>query len=325
MPKTAGQKLKLLALLTYLQENADEAHPVTLQQMIDYLYTQGISAERKSIYSDLACLQDFGYAIAKKKERSTGYYLTTRIFTLNELKLLGDCIASSKFIPLEKTEELADKLGRLTSRYHARKLKRQIYVKGRKKNGSDDIYLKVDSIHAAIDQRVQLTFQYREYTTEKKKVFRQSGKAYTVSPYAVTFDQENYYLLAYHEKYQNIASFRVDKMENIHTTSQPLTQVEFDLHNYLAQSFSMFSGDPITMTLECSNTLISVMIDRFGEDISIKKQTDKTFTLTVPVVPSPAFWGWLFQMGSQVKLRKPKTAVNAYKNQLKAVKKLYKD
>ena len=63
MARSSFQKLKLLHIMNYLLQNSDEEHPVTVNQMIQYLESNGIAAERKSIYDDIEALCTFGMDI----------------------------------------------------------------------------------------------------------------------------------------------------------------------------------------------------------------------------------------------------------------------
>ena len=216
MPRESSQKLKLLYVMRYLLRSSDEAHPVTVQQIIDFLSGEGIPAERKSIYDDVEALRRFGLDIIQAKiGRQSGYYVGSREFELPELKLLVDSVQSSKFITYKKTLTLIRKIESLASVYEAQLLSRQVYVKNRIKTMNESIYYNVDEIHTGIARDRRIRFRYFDYTVSKERRFRRDGGYYVVSPFALTWDDENYYLVAYDSEAGIIKHFRVDKMLDI--------------------------------------------------------------------------------------------------------------
>ena len=197
MPRFANQKLKCLYLVDFLLQNSDEQHAVTVAQMAEYLAQRGISAERKSLYSDLEALRQWGLDVEYRKSPDSGYYVASRRFQLPELKLLVDAVQSSKFLSLRKSSELITKLETLASRYEAQALRRQVYVTHRIKNMNESIYYNVDALHGAIAAGSRITFRYFDWDLRGKKKYRRGGQRYEVSPWALLWDDENYYLVGY--------------------------------------------------------------------------------------------------------------------------------
>ena len=195
--KQPQQKLKLLYLMKILLEKTDEEHHITVPEMIRELEALGISAERKSVYSDLEYLQLYGLDICSERSKTHGYYVASREFELPELKLLVDSVQASKFITRKKSLELISKIEKLTSHDNAKKLHRQVYVLDRVKTMNEQIYYNVDKIHDAIAADKQITFRYFDYNVDKQKVYRKEGKEYQETPVALTWDDENYYMIAF--------------------------------------------------------------------------------------------------------------------------------
>lgn len=313
MPKSSHQKLKLLYLMKILQEKTDENHALTVPQIIEELARCGISAERKSIYDDLEALRIFGLDIVSVKAKATGYLVAGRTFQLPELKLLADAVASAKFITEKKSRELIRKIESLTSIYEAKQLQRQVYVLGRVKAMNEQIYYNVDAIHQAIAQDRKIAFRYFEYTLEKQKQFRNEGAAYVVSPYALSWDDENYYMIAYYEKHPNLSHFRVDKMEDIALLEAPRQKLpdrkEFCPAEYAKKVFGMFGGEEELLTLQFDNSLIGVVLDRFGREITICPRNGSSFVVRVNALVSPTLLGWLFSFGDKVKILAPEDLI----------------
>ncbi|MBQ9997800.1 MAG: WYL domain-containing protein, partial [Clostridia bacterium] len=250
--KLSHQKLKMMYLAKILLDKTDEEHTITVPEMIAELAKLGISAERKSIYDDLEYLQLYGLDICSNKTRTTNYYIASRDFELPELKLLVDSVQASKFITRKKSMELISKIEKLTSHENAKKLQRQVFITNRVKTLNEQIYYNVDKIHEAIAANKQITFKYYILDVNKKKVYRKDGGLYTESPVSLTWDDENYYLITYKEKYDSYTHYRVDKMENIELMEEDrvLSDKPFDLSHYSKTMFQMFSGEETDVSIE---------------------------------------------------------------------------
>ncbi|MCI5713745.1 MAG: WYL domain-containing protein [Lachnospiraceae bacterium] len=323
MAKSSGQKLKILYILKILMEKSDESHPITTKQLIQELEAYGLSAERKSIYDDIAALNDFGIDVIQVSEKPGGYYIGERNFELAELKLLVDAVQASKFITTKKSRELIHKLESLTSKENAKQLNRQVVVTGRSKAVNEKIYYNVDMIYMALAGGVKIRFHYFAWTVEKTMELKNNGDFYEVSPFLLFWDDENYYLIAYDAKAGFIKHFRVDKMLDIFITQEKRDGLElfqhFDVGEYSKKTFGMFAGEEEIVTLLCDNSLIGVMIDRFGQEVSIRKKDDSTFLLRIKVAVSGQFFGWLAGLGIKVKIQSPERVANAYREYLKKI------
>lgn len=328
MPRSEKQKLKLLYIIRFLLEQTDEEHSVTTQEIISYLATYDISAERKSIYMDIDLLIDFGLDIIKVKERSGGYYLASRQFELAELKLLVDAVQASKFITSKKSGELIGKLETLCSRAQARQLHRQVVVTNRNKAVNEGIYYNVDMIYNAIAENSKIRFQYFEWNVNKEMKLRRDGKFYEVSPWQLSWDDENYYLIAHDSRSREIRHYRVDKMIKIGLLSVPRegkSQFEdFDIARYSKKMFGMFAGEEKTVTLRCDRSLTSVMIDRFGKDVAMRNLDETHIRVRMDVAVSRQFFGWVTGLGAAVQIEAPESVVRAYKEYVYEILDSYK-
>lgn len=323
--RLSQQKLKLLYLLKILIENTDDEHSLTIAEIISRLAEQGISAERKSIYDDIDCLKLFGVDVCTEKGKSFGYYVGSRDFELPELKLLVDSVQSSKFITHKKSMELISKIEKLTSTYNARKLDRQVFVTNRVKTFNERIYYNVDKIHEAIANERQITFKYFELDINKEKAYRKNGELYTESPISLSWDDENYYLITYKDKYKAFTHYRVDKMDdiNIIDTQRTLPENDFDLSSYTKRVFSMFGGQEVSVTIEFEKSLLGVFYDRFGTDITVLK-ADEHYQSTLKVAISPQFFAWIMSFGSKVKIISPDFVIEEQKKLLEEILNNYK-
>ena len=312
MPRSLNDKLKLLYLMRILEEKTDEDNTLTAQEIISALSAYGISAERKTIYTDIELLRKFGLDIEIRRGKMPGYYLASRMFELPELKLLVDAAQSAYFITGKKSKELIRKLSSLASGAQAGQLERQVYISGRPKAFNESVYYSVDAIHSAIHAERQIQFKYFDYNTKKRRVYRKSGGTYQCTPIALFWNDNQYYLTAYSAKYDDLAHYRVDRMNNVamlEETAEDFDRKCFDAADYAKKLFGMYSGETVIATLSFDNSLVSVVLDHFGSDIHMRDTSDGRFTVTVDVSASPVFYGWVFQFGKRARIESPLTLI----------------
>ncbi|MGN1414791.1 MAG: helix-turn-helix transcriptional regulator [Anaerovoracaceae bacterium] len=328
MAKASNQKLKMAYIARILLEKTDDEHGLTMGQLIEELRRYGVQAERKSIYDDLEALGILGMDIEKRTEgKRTEYYIASRTFELAELKLLVDAVQSSRFITKKKTETLIKKIEGLTSVHQARKLSRQVHVANRIKTMNESIYYTVDDIHSAISREKQITFQYFKWNVKMEREPRRDGKIYQVSPWALMWDDENYYLVAFDSEAGKIKHYRVDKMKNLTITEEKREGDEafqnFDLALYSRKTFGMFGGEDVQVTLRCENEMADAVIDRFGQDIFLRPADDSCFDVTVKVSVSPVFLTWVMNFGGKIRITGPEDVIRQQVELAKKTIKLY--
>lgn len=323
MSKGANQKLKLSMLCKIMQEETDDDHSLTLQQIIKKLEAYDITAERKSLYDDFKCMdENLDVEVIKEQiGRETFYHVGSRQFQLAEVKLLIDAIQSSKFISQNKSKELIKKMKGFVSKYQADKLQRQVYVNDRIKSMNESTYYAVDDIHTAIAENKKVTFQYCSWTVEKKLEPRKNGELYKVSPWALTWADENYYLVAFDSEAGKVKHYRVDKMLHLNKIDEMREGKEFfnnfDMGTYALENFSMFGGEIRRVHIEFPNDKVGIFIDRFGKDITIRKAGQDRSMIAVDVAVSLQFFGWIFSLGSDVKITGPSDVVDKAKESAK--------
>ena len=311
MPKSDNQKLKILYILDYLKQNSHQDHPVKASELIQMLeHRYGILCERKTIYSDIAALQDYGVDIISIPGKYGGYYIASRNFELPELKLLIDAVLSSRYLTEKKSRELIEKLCRECNEQDSRLLKRNVLVSGRVKSMNETIYYNVDAIQDAITQNRQITFRYFDWDLGGKRKFR--DKTYSASPYGLCQDNENCYLLAWSERH-GVTSYRVDRMMDIQITDDariPCPDLTGKALAERAQSlFQMFAGDETTVKMRFHRSLINVVMDRFGPETMLIPDGPDHFNFTVRVAVSPMFLSWVIGFGSKAKVLYPESVI----------------
>ncbi len=325
-----NQKKKLLAVMQILLQQTDEEHTMSAQDICSALEsTYGITAERKGIYADIEALQDMGIDIIQNRGSASGYYVGEREFELAELKLLVDAVQSSKFISVKKSEELIRKLENLTSKYQAQLLQRQVFISNRPKTENKSVFIIVDGIHRAFFEDVQIQFQYTEWTSKKELCVKKDGAFYVVSPWALVWEDENYYLMAYDASVDMVKHYRVDKMKNLSLRKEKRLGREcfqkFDLPAFAKKTFAMYGGQDEWVSLQCDNELAGVILDRFGKDVMMIPIDDHHFKVNLLVTVSEQFFGWVTGLGAGMQIVGPKHVEAAYKVHLEKILEGYKD
>lgn len=315
------QKLRTLYLMEILLERTNDEHMLNATELCTILDQEyGISTDRRTIYTEMEILEKFGLDIQQKKGKNSGYYIGARDFELPELKLLVDAVQSSKFITEKKSKELIQKLEKLCCKTDAAILSKYVFIVNRPKTENETVYYNVDYIHNAIYENKEISFQYAEWTTKKEFKLKREGAFYVVSPWALTWDDENYYLVAYDEVAGIIKHYRVDKMQRTKILKTDRKGEEsfknFDLASYAKKTFGMYGGIDAEVTLECKNELAGVVIDRFGHDVWLIPQGEDYFKIKVLVSVSPQFFGWITGIGPGMKIIGPKDVKNQYKEYL---------
>ncbi len=306
--KRENQKCKILVIRDLLLET-DEQHPLTVADLIAAINGRGIDAERKSVADDIAALTDYGMdiesvAVGKRK----GYYLASRTFEPAELKMLVDSVQAAKFLSPKKTRALIKKLAALSSRGEAALLKRQLYLSDRGKTDNESVFYNIDAVHTAIGENREISFVYWQYDLRKKRVPRRNGARYCVSPFALVWDDEFYYLIAYDAEDARIKHYRVDKMNRITILDSERKGRDafaaIDMGEYTSRNFSMFAGEEADVVLDCDESVIGVIVDRFGAGVSVHPEGNR-FRAYVRVAVSEQFFGWVAALGGAVRIVSP--------------------
>ncbi len=328
MARNENGKQKLIRLIEILMRYTDEEHGLTMAEIIEKLSAYGIGAERKSIYDDFLVLEELGIPVSKNKAKQTTYYIDPVFFELAELKLLVDAVQSSKFITAKKSREIISRLESFTSIHKSKELARQVYVEDRVKTANSASIYTVDSVHTAINSDLRLKFRYFEYDSEKKKQLRRGGDFYSVSPLALIWSEENYYLVAYEEQSEKIKHFRIDKMLDVALIDEARSKggicESFNPSNYSRKVFGMYGGREELVTLECREKLAGAMIDRFGAEPTFHK-TDFGFKFSMRIIVSPTFFAWALGFGNDLKILSPKSVREELCDMLAKTAELYRE
>ncbi len=327
MAKSENQKMKLLYLMQLLNARTDETHVISMKEILQAMESEGISAARKSIYSDIEVLKAYGMDIEYRKEPPEGYHLLSHEFEIAELKLLVDAVQSSRFITEKKSRSLIKKLSGFVSKYEATELSRQVFVANRVKTMNESIYYNVDFLHSAISKDRQITFRYSKWVFEKSPVLRQNEKTYTISPWALTWNDENYYLIGYDEKHDELRHYRVDKMSKIELLEASRLGKEhylnFDPVSYGKKTFGMFAGEEKDVTMMVEDHLIGAFIDRFGKDLTIRRNEEGKLLVRVKIAVSEQYFGWLTGLGKGVIIVSPEDVAAEYRKLLSNILREY--
>lgn len=312
MAKKQGQRLKILYILDFLKRESDEEHPVTAADICEYLDSQGIAAERKSVYADISALTDYGADIVRSGS-PRGWFLASREFEEPEIYLLADAVRTAGFISAAKTRELVKKLDSFVSRYQAQKRENRIYFSSCAKSVNEEIFYSIDKISRAVSEKKKISFEYVNRVLSPDRTIEKQKREMLISPYALTWQDDHYYVIGNYEKYDNLIHLRLDRMYKVEITDMPqrhFSEVSeytdyFDTPDYTAKLFGMHGGEIYDIELKCSKKITEQVADRFGEDIFIKKVTDEDFCFTVRAALSDALVSWVISYGDRVKVLEP--------------------
>lgn len=332
--KTKKTKLKLLYIKDYLQKYSDENNPVSADELSDMLLEKGIECERKSIYSDVQALRDYGVDIFRVRVPKNGYYIGTRDFELPEVRLLIDAVQAAKFITPKKSKELISKIGTLCSEGQSESIYGQVYVDSSVKCANEDIYYNIDVINRAIKASKKITFIYkRRKVNDKADGITNSQRTLTVSPYAMIWADDHYYLVGNNSKYDNLMHMRIDRMKKVEIcdeSSRNFSEVseykkDFDAADYSSKLFNMFSGKVQELQLICENSIVEEILDRFGNGAKVSKSEDEEhFKVKVKAVVSEGLASWVMQYGNKIEIREPVLLRNMVKEKAEEIAALYK-
>lgn len=324
-------KLKLLYIKQYLEKHSDETNPVSAQELLDYLEQNSILCERKSIYSDVKSLREYGMDIFRVRVPKNGYYIGTREFELPEVRLLIDAVKAANFITTKKTKVLIEKIGSLCSEGQLSRITQQVYVDSPVKCTNEDIYYNIDIINRAIEKKKQIKFVYRRRVLNEKGQITFEQKTHTVSPYAMIWSDDHYYLVGNNQKYDNLMHMRIDRMKKIEITEdyiRPFCEVSqyksfFDAADYSAKAFSMFSGEVEKLEFIADKSIIEAVLDRFGSSAVIKSAGGGKINVSATVIVSEGLVGWIMQYGVGIEIVSPESLRDKILEKSKEISMLY--
>jgi predicted DNA-binding transcriptional regulator YafY len=331
MPGSSQSKLKLFCLNRILEELTDDEHPLTINEIINELSKYGINAERKSIYYDLSLLEEAGIDICRVHGKTHGYFVGQRQFEQVELRLLADAVQIAKFISTKKSKELIKKIEGLTSRHLAKDIDRQLFLSDRIKCENEEVYYNVDKIHSAIANNRKISFQYFDYDIHKDRVFRNEGMEYLVNPYGLTWSDDNYYMVANHDKYTNVVQYRVDRMVNVNIVEQKrrdpseisIYKSHFNTADYSKKLYNMYSGELELVVIRFKKHVMNSVIDRFGIDIPVIEDGEDYFKISNQVAVSDGFISWILMFGDNAEVISPQSLREKIIEKVVKIKKLY--
>ena len=310
----ANQKLKMLYILELLSRESDEEHPIDAEQIMQYLQDRGMHCERKSVYSDVAVLKEYGYDILYTKAAKSGYFLASREFEAAEVRLLCDAVQAANFISPKKSGQLTEKILGLLSCWQAGEIKGQVHVENRPKSTNEEIYYHIDKLNRAIQTGCKITVRYRRRVITDSNAVEYESREHTLSPYALIWKDDHYYLVGNNDKYDNLMSLRVDRIRELtvlddkpvrHFSEVSPYKDYFDSADYAKTHFHMFSGMPEHIELLCRNELIEPVLDRFGETVQIRRAGEEKFYLRADAAVSEGLASWIMQFGAKIQVKSP--------------------
>lgn len=324
-------KIKLLFLSDIFTRQTDSDHVYSASELCDLLAEYGVSCERKSIYSDIEALKEFGMDIVNVRSPKRGYYLKERKFDIAEVRLLIDAVQAAKFISSQKTKALIYKIGSLLSEYQEEELREQIYVDSSYKSDKEDIYDIIKLLDVAIQKSEQVQLTYSKRKLENRYLKKAEGKIFIVNPYALLWSNDHYYLVCNNDKYNNLMHLRLDRISDIkplgvrakHFSKVSKYTDNFDTADYSNKIFNMYTGESGQIELCCENKLVDDILEKFGDDIPLKIYDKDHFIFKADVELSNGLISWIMQYGSDIRVISPKNLVDAIIDKTKEILSVY--
>lgn len=317
-----GKKIRILKLWELLKNETDENHPMSTPQIIHRLSEDGLNVERKTLYSDIDLLNDFGFEVLCTRSRQNLYYVSDRSFDESEIRMLVDAVFSANFITTKKSEQLAEKLSRLVSKSSYSTIMLNC-ADGKDKHDNEQIWYTVDAINMALQKGKKIRFRYFDYDISCKRIYRKNGAYYEVNPVGLIFNENNYYFVAYGDKYKQVANYRIDRMDNAEISESdlfvPSHMKDFDLEKHKNESISMFVGKTTRVQFLADNSLADAMFDQFGYDLKCNKYGENQFFFRAKVQVSPTLFRFLVSFGDKIKIVEPVKVRDEYVDFLKNI------
>lgn len=327
MAKKGNQKLKIIYILDILKRYSDEENPLNAVEIAEKLLGYGIEAERKSIYNDIAQLEDYGCDIIKTTDKRGGWFIGDREFEVPEIYLLCDAVRSAKFISAKKTRELISKLHKMLSVFQVKKRENAVFFSVGSKCGNEELYYNIDSINNAIVNKKQIKLSYfsREFSSDRQVV--KKLKEMVINPYALAWQDDHYYLVGNYAKYDNLIHLRLDRISNVEILKSGVRHFSevseytdvFDIADYTDKLFMMHGGELTDIELRCNKKITEQVLDRFSEDIFIKNVTENEFEFTARAALSEALVTWIINYGGNLTVKKPEILKDMVKERAKQV------
>ena len=327
----ASSKIKTLLIFKYLNEYSDENNPLSTTELISLLEKDGISCERKSIYTDIKTLNLVGFDILTAMSPKRGFFLASRTFELAQVRLLIDAVTSAGFITPNKTRDLVNKLEGLVSKNEANELVSQVYVDSNAKCDNEEIYYVIDALHDAIIEHRKVKFKYKRRNIDKENKRSYTERIFKVSPYALIWKDDHYYLVCNNEKYDNLMNLRLDRMrkiEQLDERARDISEVSeyenfIDVADYTSKMFNMFSGTNDNVRLVCHLDIREEIMDRFGAKIPLVAVDSNHFETTINAAVSEGLVSWIMNFGDKIKVVEPQSLADSVKDRAERIAAMY--
>lgn len=330
MAKVRNSKLKLLHVLDILNKYSDEGNILTSSDIISELEKKGLTAERRSIIRDIKVLVEFGYDISLYEENNIGYYMRSREFEEEELKILIDSVVAFRSLSPKKTRDLVHKLSKLSSSRFGEKIMDKLYIDSKGKSENEKVYYSINMLNEAIDKDKKVDFKYFTYDIKKGKKFRKGGEKYIVSPYALVWCEDNYYLIGVHEKYSNFSHYRIDRINQVNILNDKRKLADnimdiddFNVTEYIDSTFNVFTGDKEMVKLRFTNDLLNPIVDKFGVGAHILPEDEGHSILVAEATVSEGFISWIIQFGGRIELLEPVETRELIKEKILELNRVY--
>lgn len=319
---------RLLALQRLLTEETDEAHELSMKEMLDKLRNETggtVGFDTRAIKRDIEALKEEGFEVMKNKGLygKVLYSHQERLFETYQLRLMVDAILSARFITESDKKTLIQKLKKLTSRHIAKTLPDPLIFNPPANIDYEMIKLNIDRAHEAISNHKVLAYQYGKYNIDKEFVLSREGAVYKVEPYALIWQNDFYYLIGKFQQTGEFRHYRLDRMRHIRVTEERFRKESLDITAYVDRTFHMFAGEEHWVKIEFDHELVNVILDRFGLAADIRKVDEERLLLSAKAKVSSGLISWILRWGHRAKVLSPEWLVEEMKSEIDRMQDLY--
>lgn len=304
--KKLTDKANTICLYRILEKYSDEDHLLTMHDIISKFADEyDMKIDRRTVYSSMDTLTKLGFEISEYDKRRQGYYLMTRLFEPSEIRLMMDAVYSQKSIPQKQTADLIEKLQSVLSVHQRKNYKHLFSAESEKKTQNRSVFFNIDSLDSAIAKKVKVDFIYNQYGLDKRLHPRRKER-YTVSPYSMVCNNQNYYLLCIKDGKTDLSYYRIDLMKDIRVLDAPVDvpASKVDI-NTARKTVYAFAGKPVEIKLRCKNSVIGGVIDEFGTGIRITSDGDEHFIAHIKAAPQGVLY-WTMQYLTDIEILEPR-------------------
>jgi len=318
----------ILYILNVLKKYSDEEHKLyatEISKKIKEIYD--VDIDSRTVRRNINLLKyKFEYDISTREENGKGYYINRdpeTDFEKGEIRAIIDTFSYSNYIVPSVAKNIIKKCKNLQNIYENKSLNNYKVFAKNSKTENMEVIKNIEDISESIQNSSKIEFEYWKYSIDKKFEFTPQ-KSYKVSPYAMVYNEQEFYLIAIKEGEEKFQFFRLDRMKKIRKLEEKreINKTEKEIDEFAKSTIEMFAGEIEEIEAICDNPLLNPVVDKFGKNITIIKNDENTFRLKLDTDRN-GFLFWALKNLREVEIIKPDSLRNEMKEIVERAKKKY--